>query len=199
MDIVTGEDLIMGYGDLVVGAPYGHDIVGDALDAVLGDGDDFAGNDLSLGADFLLGARGPREQAIRRAAIAQKALKAGTAVVQRRPHKARRFPLGITPTAVGVGVGLSINVQPQTYFRSERLFIPATIGPFFSIRDLKVGNVSQFPANVEVPAEIFSQTGVDTDIRLDTNDPAIFLSIDVLNISLAAATFRGAFIGMAVQ
>ena len=120
-------------------------------------------------------------------------------MVTRRPHKARRFPLGITPTNIGAGASLSINVQPQTYFRAERLFVPATIGPFFSIRDIKVGNVSQFPANVEVPAEIFSQTGVDTDIRLDTNDPSIFLSVDILNISLAAAVFRGAFIGTAVQ
>lgn len=184
LDIVTGDDYAMGFDEgLVVGAPYGEDIVG---------------NDLSDGAgDALVVGAGGGQMA--RQAVQRKVIQAGTAMVTRRPHKARRFPLGITPTNIAAGTALSINVQPQTYFRAERLFVPATIGPFFSIRDIKVGNVSQFPANVEVPAEIFSQTGVDTDIRLDTNDPSIFLSTDVLNISLAAAVFRGAFIGTAVQ
>ncbi len=191
LDIVTGDDYAMGYDEgLVVGAPYGEDIVGD----------DWGGSDLSDGGagDALVLGAGP-EQGMARRAVQRKVMRAGTAMVTRRPHKSRRFPLGITPTNIAAGAALSINVQPQTYFRAERLFVPATIGPFFSIRDIKVGNVSQFPANVEVPAEIFSQTGVDTDIRLDTNDPAIFLSTDVLNISLAAAVFRGAFIGTAVQ
>lgn len=182
-DIVTGADLILG-----MGAPFGEDIVGG----------DMLGQDLSMGTALVLG-QDPGAQAMARGAIQEKVLSASTAMVTRRPHKARRFPLGITPTNIAAGAAQSINVQPQTYFRAERMFVPATIGPFFSIRDIKVGNVSQFPANIEVPAEIFSQTGVDTDIRLDTNDPAIFLSVDALNISLAPAVFRGAFIGTAVQ
>ena len=190
LDIVTGADLSMGMDDGLVssGAAYGEDIIGD--DFEMNDG--ISDPDL-MGDSLVIGAGGGA------AAVRAKVLKAGTAMVTRRPHKARRFPLGITPTNIGAGASLSINVQPQTYFRAERLFVPATIGPFFSIRDIKVGNVSQFPANVEVPAEIFSQTGVDTDIRLDTNDPSIFLSVDTLNISLAPAVFRGAFIGTAVQ
>ena len=189
LDIVTGDDYALGVDEGEVGAPFGEDIVGDAfLDGDLSEG---MGDALVVGAN--------PSPAMARAAVRQKVLRAGTAMVTRRPHKARRFPLGITPTNIAAGASLSINVQPQTYFRAERLFVPATIGPFFSIRDIKVGNVSQFPANIEVPAEIFSQTGVDTDIRLDTNDPAIFLSVDVLNISLASAVFRGAFIGTTVQ
>jgi hypothetical protein len=137
--------------------------------------------------------------AVVRNAINQKMIQNGAAVVDRQNQKARRFPSPVTATIVAGGAAATISAQPQTLFRPERFVVPGSLAPSFVMTDLKVGNVSQFPNPGELPLEIFAQNGFDVNITLDTVNPALNLSVSVINITGGALTFRAGFIGTSVQ
>jgi hypothetical protein len=191
---VSGNDpvsALLGLDDIAGG----DDMLGLSLKQKLGIGAGVAGT-AGLGA-YLLARR--RKQAITKAAINQKLMTNGAAVVARHNQKARRYPCPLPATVVAGGASATITARPQALYRPERLVIAASIAPSFSVTDIKVGNVSQIPNTGEIPGELFAQNGVDCTIQLDTVNPAIDLLVVVTNITGGNLTFRGAFIGTNVQ
>ncbi len=212
LGLLAGDDM-MGMSD-IAGAEF---LSGDPVSALLGM-DDIAGNDLmgalslkqklalgagagalGLGAAYLLKRKMARKQALTKAAINQKLIRHGAAVVARKNQKARRYPCPLPATVVAGGASATITARPQALYRPERLVIAASIAPSFSVTDIKVGNVSQIPNTGEIPGELFAQNGVDCTIQLDTVNPAIDLLVVVTNVTGGNLTFRAAFIGTNVQ
>lgn len=119
-----------------------------------------------------------------------------------RPTEGRRLPLGIqssNPLLMPAGAGQDVTTRPQLPFRFERFVVPSDIASFFTINDIKVGNISVFAAIGPVPARTFSEDATNVLLGTDTNQPATDLTASVVNISGAPQIFRGTFIGVAVK
>jgi len=134
------------------------------------------------------------------AAIAQRRADAGALLHERAPTKSREYPLGfVSTTAVAAGASARITTRPQVPFRIDRLVVPSDIAGLFTIDDVKVGKNSQFAAEGSVPARIFQENGVGVCLKGDTAQISMDVTLSVTNISGAAATFRAAIIGPAVE
>jgi hypothetical protein len=132
-------------------------------------------------------------------AIRQKQIQQGAGVTPHPLSKSNKTYSPVTATVVGAGLGANISANPQQLFRPERFVIPASLAPSFTIQDIKVGNVSQFPNAGDIPGEVFAQNSFDDGIRFDTVNPAINLQVSCTNITGGSLTFRGAFKGTMCQ
>lgn len=130
-------------------------------------------------------------------AMQQKLVQNGALLRTMNPTKARKQVLGMASTGTIAAAGVaSITARPQTFaFKPERVFIPATIGPDFTIQDIKVGNVSQLVQSGDLPAEAFSQTSFGVEMDMDTVQTSQDFIIQVTNISGGARTFRALILG----
>lgn len=130
-------------------------------------------------------------------AMAQRVAQQGALVQSLNPSKARRQVLGMSSTGtVAAGASSSITARPQTFaFKPQRVIIPATVGPDFTIQDIKVGNVSQLVQSGDLPAEAYSQTSFGVDMDMDTVQTSQDFVMQVTNISGAARTFRAMIVG----
>lgn len=130
-------------------------------------------------------------------ALAFKRAQSGALIRNAGPVKARKQVLGMASTSTIAAAGsATITARPQTYaFKPERVFIPATIGPNFTIQDIKVGNVSQLVQSGDLPAEAFSQTSFGIEMDMDTVQTSQDFIIQVTNISGGASTFRALILG----
>lgn len=175
----------------------GEDLSGDEM--VLGDGDLGAMTDeMVLGAALAAQTPGARASLVR--AIRNRKLKQSALVTPRGSAEANLQPLGFELLNVAAAAsGVNVTTQPQTLFKPMRLLVPATIAPFFTLTDIKVGNVSQLPSASPIPCESFVQGGFGVGLSLKTVNPAINLTLVVNNISGAAADFRATFFGQSVQ
>lgn len=196
----------------VLGYPFSEIMGGDEIDALVGEllgQDDLSGQDDLLGEVLgdndmsvlgaLLRAKGSAGAAAIRKAAAARKLANASVVVKKDPTSSGVEPLGFRSTAaIAAGAQATITTRPQTLYRPERLVVPASIAPFFTIDDIKVGNRSQFPSAEPLPAEMFTQQADAVTLRLDTVNPAIDLILVVTNISGGAQDFRAGFIGRAV-
>lgn len=183
-----------------------YDIIGDLLDD--DDDDEFEG---AIGADDddddvleeLISGAGNTDIIGKKAATKRIKLalykklmrKRAGAVVKRGLSSRRRNPLGFVPTSVGAGVTSQIPSSPQNLFRPERLVIPSDVAFDFGVSDIKVGNVSQLVQSAEVPAAIFSEVSIDTDVYFDTAEIGNQVSVNVRNKSAGAIEFTAALLG----
>jgi hypothetical protein len=175
-------------------------IAGEAIQ-LSGDLDDA---DAILSGVEIVGARRPTRQrsSNQRAnwmqqAAAFKQAQAGVVVRDQPPTKARRLVLPMSSTGtVGAGNSTTITARPQTIaFKPVRITIPATIGPDFTIEDIKVGNRSQMAQSGSLPAEAFVQTAFGVEMDMDTVQTSQDFVLQITNISGAARTFRAAIFG----
>jgi hypothetical protein len=120
-------------------------------------------------------------------------------VVERPLTDIREFPLGFGPVPFPGGTEASVISRPQVVFRGERLVIPSTVAPFFSVIDIKVGNRSQLVNSVALPAQMFIETAVGIRLSMDTAAVAQDVALIVSNDTLASTTFQAAIIGTAAQ
>jgi hypothetical protein len=120
-------------------------------------------------------------------------------VIERPLTDIREFPLGFGPTSFPAGTEASVISRPQVVFRGERLVVPSTVAPFFSIIDIKVGNRSQLVNSVALPAQMFIETAVGIRLSFDTAAVAQDVALIVANGSASATTFQAAIIGTAAQ
>jgi hypothetical protein len=120
-------------------------------------------------------------------------------VVERPLTDIREFPLGFGPTSFPAGTEASVISRPQVVFRGERLVVPSTVAPFFSIIDVKVGNRSQLVNSVALPAQMFIETAVGIRLSFDTAAVAQDVALIVANGTATATTFQAALIGTAAQ
>jgi len=130
-------------------------------------------------------------------AIAQQVMARGAAVVNETdPQKARRWPLGFTPTTITAGTVATLSTQPQILFRPERLVIPSDFAGGLSISAIIVGQASQLAAQAQLPARTYTEFGVGVDMHLDTADISQFVQLGLSNNSSHDIAFYGQFIGL---
>lgn len=194
---MSGYDLISGMGfvgqdvdDLLGGNHY--DIVGAGFPGM-------AINPVALAmAQRQRAALGQQNQQLAfQAALQAKRAQAGALLRTMNPTKARKQVLGMSSSStIAAAASSTITARPQTFaFKPERVFIPATIGPNFTIQDIKVGNISQLVQSGDLPAEAFSQTSFGIEMDMDTVQTSQDFIVQVTNISGAASTFRALILG----
>jgi hypothetical protein len=120
-------------------------------------------------------------------------------VVERPLTDIREFPLGFGPTSFPPLTEASVISRPQVVFRGERLVVPSTVAPYFSIIDIKVGNRSQLVNSVALPAQMFIETAVGIRLSFDTAAVAQDVALIVANGTATATTFQAAIVGTAAQ
>lgn len=184
----------------IIGDDYG--FIGEDFDFIDGDDDDDLLDALSVsgGADYseIVGATVTpvkRRAQQRKAALRQLAMRQAGAVVQRKFDKKRRYPMGFVPTSVPASSTASVPASPQNLFRPERLVIPSDIAFDFGVRDIKVGNMSQFVQSVEVPAALFSEVAINTNVTFDTAAIGNQVSLDLRNKTAGAVEFTAGLVG----
>lgn len=130
-------------------------------------------------------------------AMAFKQAQAGALLKTMNPTKARKQVLGMVSNGTIAASGTAtITARPQTFaFKPERVVIPATVGPDFTLQDIKVGNISQLVQSGDLPAEAFSQTAFGVEMDMDTVQTSQDFIINVTNISGGARTFRAMILG----
>lgn len=181
------------------------DMSGEDAAAILGElleGEDLSGEDLSgEEATAILGAalRGKgKGKALLNRAIAARKLAGAQIMAPRKPSSAGVQPIGFFQAGVAAGTQAIITTQPQTWFKPMRLVVPGSIAPFFTIDNLIIGNKSQFPSPVPLPAETFIPEAQAVVMELDTVNPALNLTVVATNISGVAQNFRATFVGKEV-
>lgn len=192
-------NIIMGQYDLIgddfggVGADLiGEDALLHAL-SVSGYDDDV---DLieGLGNTEIVGAAAAKKAAVK-GALRKIAMRNAGAVVENALTRRRRYPLGFVPTVVAGGTSALIPSAPQNLFRPERLVIPSDIAFDLGIVDIKVGNQSQLVQSVEVPAALFSEVAIDTNVTFDTAEVGNQVSVQARNKIAAPIEFTAGLIG----
>ena len=135
------------------------------------------------------------------AAAAQKQANAGVIVRTQAPTRARRQLLNLVSTGtIGAGAAATITARPQTIaFKPDRVIVPSSIGPDFTIQDIKVGNQSQFVQSGEMSAECFGPLVTESLLDFDTVQTSQDFVMQCQNISGAARTFRATVFGKSVS
>lgn len=166
-----------------------------------------------LGAYELIGARGrpsTARQSMARgragggggASLAQQIVNRNSvAVREREPTKTRRqyIPMNSTGT-VAAAASAVLNTQPQALaFRPERIVVPATIAPDFTIDSIFCGIKPQFVATGSVSAETFTQDARDCEMHMDTVTTSQNFTLNITNQSGAARQFRATVFGSMVD
>jgi hypothetical protein len=102
---------------------------------------------------------------------------------------------------IALATSATITARPQTKaYRPQRVVIAASIASFFTISDIKVGNVSQFVQAGTIPAEAFIQGAFGVAMRMDTVQTAQDFVFQVNNIDGAAAhSFLAVVFGRSVD
>ncbi len=179
---------------------------GSELDLVLSGAYDIVGAQANLAAlrqaaamqpNAFMAQGGYNQQAALQQALLAKQVGAGALLRTMNPTKARKQVLGMVSNGTIAAAGTAtITARPQTFaFKPERVFIPATVGPSFTIQDIKVGNVSQLVPSGDLPAEAFSQTSFGIEMDMDTVQTSQDFILQVTNISGSARTFRALILG----
>lgn len=130
-----------------------------------------------------------------RNALRKIAMRNAGAVVENALTRRRRYPLGFVPTVIDGGTSALIPSAPQNLFRPERLVIPSDIAFDLGVVDIKVGNQSQLVQSVEVPAALFSEVAIDTNVTFDTAEVGNQVSVQARNKIAAPIEFTAGLIG----
>lgn len=121
-----------------------------------------------------------------------------TGVVSKEPTKVRRhyIPMNSNGT-VAAAAAASISTQPQALaFRPERIVVPASIAPDFTIDSIFCGIKPQFVATGSIAAETFTQDARDVEMHMDTVNTSQNFTLNVTNQSGAARQFRATVFGV---
>ena len=177
---------VSGLGDSEI---IGADFIGDDVGA------DFIGSDSLIGAAHMLIGAAKKGNPKAKAVLHQLAMRHGGAVVNNGVNKRRRYPIGFVPTDILGTTAALIPAAPQNLFRPERLVIPSDIAFDFGVRDVKVGNQSQFVQSVEVPGALFTEVSIDTNVAFDTAEVGNQISVDVRNKTAGTINFSAGSIG----
>lgn len=113
--------------------------------------------------------------------------------------KARREPLGFGCTCVEPCETVTIEAEPQVYFKPYRLVVPSSVAFQFIIHQVKFGKWNLFANGGAVPAAAFIETATDIDFNGDTVQPSGKITLVVQNISNAKAEFCAAIWGKAIE
>lgn len=135
------------------------------------------------------------QQAAQQKALHTIAMRNAGAVIKTGLDKRRRYPLGFVPTTLPASTTALVPSAPQNLFRPERFVVPSDIAFDVGVVDIKVGNASQLVQSVEVPAALFSEVAIDTNVTFDTAEVGNQVSVQVRNKTLAPLEFTAGLIG----
>lgn len=187
---------ILGLSD-ILGAGDAEAILGELLEGESMDGEELSGEDAMAILGAALQGKG-KGKALLNKAIAARKLGGAQILASRKPSSSGVQPIGFFQAGVAAGTQAIITTQPQTWFKPMRLVVPGSIAPFFTIDNLIIGNKSQFPSPVPLPAETFIPEAQAVVMELDTVNPALNLTVVCTNISGVAQNFRATFVGKEV-
>lgn len=138
-------------------------------------------------------------QGAARALQRARAIDPSAAMVRTKQLQSRRQQLlGIAATAAtAAGATTQITVNATDLFRPEQLKVHDTVADAFVITSIKVGSKEQILNSDGVPCSAFKSNAFGVDLLLETINPGVPTVLTVTNISGAAATFRGNFVGTA--
>lgn len=119
-------------------------------------------------------------------------------VAQRAPSTVRRHYLPMASVgAVNANTSAVAQTQPQALaFRPDRIIVPASIAPDFTIDAIYCGIKPQFVAAGSIPAETFTQDAVGVDLHMDTVNTSQNFTLNVTNQSGASRQFRATVLGI---
>lgn len=101
----------------------------------------------------------------------------------------RQFPIGFeSASGIAPGAQTTITVQPQVFYRSERLAFAASIATNFDLNDFKVGKDSQLAVAGNIPAEVLDNRSTGVRMSFDTAQPGILLTLLATNSTAATTT-----------
>lgn len=175
------------------------EIAGDddtGLDDILGDL--LEGEDASAILGAALAAKGSAGKKMLAKAIAARKLGSSQVLAPRAPSSSGVQAIGFFQAGIAANTQATITTQPQTWFKPMRLVIGESIAPFFTVDNIIVGNKSQFPSPVPLPAEGFIPPAEAVVMDLATVNPALNLTLQVTNISGVPQNFRAMFVGKEV-
>jgi hypothetical protein len=188
MDIMGAEDLSGEEAMAILGELLGEDV----------SGEDVSGDNSAAILGAALRARGKAGKNLLAKTIAARKLGSANIMSPRGPSSSGVQAIGFFQAAVAAGTQAIITTQPQTWFKPQRLIVPGSIAPFFTIDNLIVGNKSQFPSPIPLPAEMFIPEAQAVVMDLDTVNPALNMTVVATNISGVAQNFRAGFVGKEV-
>lgn len=113
----------------------------------------------------------------------------------------RRYLLAFPILAVGAGLVGTPQAQVQTGFAPDQLIIPNTIGGFFGVQQVTIGNVPQTvgPLGGEVAAEVFGPASFRAGCDFTPCDSGTVITLTVRNRdAVNAQNFEGLLIGDAI-
>lgn len=96
----------------------------------------------------------------------------------------------LIPAAGAAGsTGVLITTQPQVRNQPRRLFLTETVADNFLINDIKVGQISLLATPGAISASVFVPNAICPDFRRQICEVSQFVTVEVSNVSGAAATF----------
>ncbi len=193
MNEILGIDEILGALDDLSGAD-AEAILGELLEGE----DDTSGEDAAAILGAALKGKGRAGKALLAKAVAARKLGSSQILAKRGPSSSGVQAIGFFQAGIAAGTQAVVTTQPQTWFKPARLVVPGSIAPFFTIDNLIVGNKSQFPSPIPLPAETFIPEAQAVVMELDTVNPALNLTVVATNISGVPQTFRATFVGKEV-
>ena len=107
----------------------------------------------------------------------------------------RRFSMSFNQAAVTAGSTVTISASPQKPFKGDRLIIPSTIGPSFTVLAVIIGTAPQNVATGETSAVIYSEVSTNSNVDFDPAFPGINISLQVINISGGTLDFTATLFG----
>jgi hypothetical protein len=115
--------------------------------------------------------------------------------------KARVYPLNFGADSVAAGATVPLSARPQKTFKVQRLIIPSSIAPFFTIRRISIGTNSQTvdASGIGLSAEVFSEVSQNSLVEFDTACVGIDITMEVTNIDASPRRFAATFLGPSVE
>lgn len=164
------------------------DIVGDEMGA------DEMGADDVMG--YEVGAARRRRAPARPGQMARLPGLTGAArVVDEVPQVGRRQIAPIPFTTVNAGQTIDIELRPQRPIRIERLVLDGLTVAGLFLQDILIGAEPQFVNAGSVPFSTFQPQAFGTDLRGNTAQPGIAVTLRVFNSTAGNLSFGGALIG----
>jgi hypothetical protein len=123
-----------------------------------------------------------------------------TLVHEHQPTTPRRKMIGFGPTdLIASGVSVTVRTQPQVIYTPERLIVPVTVAPDWSVADVKIGVRSQLGSLEALPAEMFLPDATFSSLVFETAQPSMFISIIANNKSTGDKKFEAGMYGIALE
>ena len=176
-----------------VGEEIGVDIVGDQY-GVEGYGDEVGLADI-VGDAVKQAVAKVQQQRGRQAPPRMAGLVGAQRVVRDTASIARRQMAPMPLTTIGAGATATVSFRPQRPIRAERLVLDgAAVGGVF-VTDFLIGADPQFVNSGAVPVSVFTPSGFNMELRGNTAQPGIDVTLTFNNTTGSPVTIGGMLLG----